>query len=296
MMALLLALTLQANTVPPGGTIVADVSDNTFVNAWVGLYPVGADDYHYLQWRYLNGTQAAPGSVISGATVQFPAPTLGTYEVRLYAPHRAATASVTIASHAPVPGGRIVFNGDSISALSYIPAPQNWTSIVGAALGFGEVVNLATPGKYAIGVLDETPQMGGTVCVVMIGANDMAAAVSQNIAAETARAAYLSTMRAVIANLKTTCTKVAIVSQALTLQPREVLRYGAWVDGLRMLSVELGASFLDLYRHMADLSGVSSTATVDSWYAVPGVDLYHLSPAGHALVAGFVLRSGTLTP
>jgi len=294
------AQSLMATTpVAARSTITVSVSNATGPTNWVGFYAAGADDGYYLQWQYLNGQQTPPATPVINTTLQFIAPdTPGHYEIRLFTPLRAETApvSVGISDDPPNDGSRIVFNGDSISAPSGVTGSQNWTAIVATQLGFQTTVNLATNGKYAVGVLNEAPLMSGALCVVMIGANDMAASVTYNVPADTARAEYLATMRQVIAALRSSCVKVAVLSQALTMHPREVLRYGAWVDGLRMLCVEFGATFLDLYRYMADLSAIKSASVVDSWYLSPGADLYHLSPAGHAMIADFVVRSGKLTP
>lgn len=290
-------LTVDVPNVPINGAIVVRVTEAIGPGNWVGLYVPGAADGYYLTWQYLNGQQWAPAAPVQNAVLSFTAPAaMGSYEVRLYTPLRAATVPITVGGGGVVNQGRVVFNGDSITAVSYMPNPQNWAAIVGTRLGYQTIVNLATAGKYAAGVLDEVGGMSGSLCVVMIGANDMAAAVEHDTHAEDAKAAYLYRMRMIVAALKASCAKVAILSPALTLMPREVMRYGAWTSGLRALCAEFGVTFLDLWRYMVDRSAVSTSAVVNSWYAVPGVDFYHLSAAGHSLIADFVVQSGQLTP
>ena len=53
-----------------GATVSVQVTNGP-ANAtdWIGLFPVGAPDTSYLDWRYLNGTMAPPASGLSSATL-----------------------------------------------------------------------------------------------------------------------------------------------------------------------------------------------------------------------------------
>jgi hypothetical protein len=80
-------LSAGAASVPPGGSIVV-----TFANApgnrtdWIGLYLAGTGDAAYRDWKYLNGTRAAPASAVIAGSVTFTMPpSAGTYEFRLFA-------------------------------------------------------------------------------------------------------------------------------------------------------------------------------------------------------------------
>lgn len=287
-------LTVQPTAVTPGGSITVSFTGPTMAHNWVGLYPVGADHYGYLQWRYLNGLQTQPAAPVSNPVVVLTAPTtLGNYEVRLFTGPAIYTAALTVrAATTPVVGAAAVFNGDSITAPSNITGMNNWTAIVAARLGYTSFVNMAGNDKYAADVLNEVPSMSGQLCVVMIGTNDMVGSTLSDVPADAARAAYLSVMRNIVVGLKPRCAKVAIMSPPLSMSARETLRYPAVVDGLRQICVELGVTFLNLFQHMADLSAVSSEAVVSSWYS----DWRHLTAAGHGVVADFVVQSGKLTP
>jgi hypothetical protein len=80
------SITPSATTVAPGATVTATVANgpgNT--RDWVGLLATGAPAANYLQWQYLNGTQTAPPSGLSGGTPTFTMPlTPGTYELRFF--------------------------------------------------------------------------------------------------------------------------------------------------------------------------------------------------------------------
>jgi Putative Ig domain len=52
---------------------------------WVAMYQTGAANNQYLQWKYLNGQQTAPGTGLNAAVLNFTAPsTIGTYELRFF--------------------------------------------------------------------------------------------------------------------------------------------------------------------------------------------------------------------
>ena len=55
------------------GTVVSVAMSDGPANAtdWIGLYATGAADGTYLDWRYLNGTTAAPAVAQANATVTF---------------------------------------------------------------------------------------------------------------------------------------------------------------------------------------------------------------------------------
>lgn len=68
----------------------------------IGLYQVGANDYSWVDWRFLNGTQVRPDAGHNNATVSFPLPiTPGDYEFRVFANQsfqRAAVSSTITAT------------------------------------------------------------------------------------------------------------------------------------------------------------------------------------------------------
>jgi hypothetical protein len=81
------AVTMNTPSVTPGGTISVTVAGGPAnTNDWVTLDASGAADTAYLDWIYLNGTKTRPVTGLSGATLQFTAPTTpGTYNVRFFA-------------------------------------------------------------------------------------------------------------------------------------------------------------------------------------------------------------------
>lgn len=266
---------------------------------WVTLTPSISPDGSYLDWFYLNGSKAQPVGGTTTATVTFPAPAAGTYNVRLFANNslaiKLATSPVITVSGSgnTVPATEtIMFNGDSITAPYNITGAQNWTAIVATQLGYTSSMNIAGNDKYASDVLAEAASMSGQVCMVMIGTNDMVGAALSGVSAEVSLVGYLATMRQIVIALKTRCARVAILTPPLSLSTREALRYPAVADGLRMICVEEGVTFLNLFQHMADLSAIKPDDVVNSWYS----DWRHLTASGHAVIADFVVRSVKLTP
>ena len=100
-------VTLNTATVTPGSAIGFTVSSGPAnPTDWVGLYASAAADTGYIDWVYLNGSQTAPGTGVSTATLQFTAPaTLGTYTVRLFSndgyTKLATSGPVTVQSSLP---------------------------------------------------------------------------------------------------------------------------------------------------------------------------------------------------
>jgi hypothetical protein len=102
------AVTIQAASVNPGGTVVFAVSDGPGnAGDWLGFYAAGADDRgNYLQWQYLNGSQSLPAAGLTSATLQFAAPqTPGTYNIRWFAnggyTGLATSATITVGTPSP---------------------------------------------------------------------------------------------------------------------------------------------------------------------------------------------------
>jgi lysophospholipase L1-like esterase len=291
------SMTLPASAFAPGSVISVTVTGNTADLGFVGLYRPGDHDLNHLQWKYMNNQQAAPGVVIASNVLTFTAPaSAGSYEFRVFAPYRGQVLGFTVGESGgppppPPPTGRIAFNGDSITAPSNVTGSSNWAVRVASGLGFTSMVNLAANSKYASTVRDEAGQMAGAaVCVILIGTNDMAGALNSLVPATMARDAYLWTMRQVINAHTPVCGKVVIVSPPLSFQPLEVLRYEKTIPLLRELCAELDVTFVDLWHYMADLSAVQGPA-VYAWWNHPFVDPYHLSAAGHAVIAEAVLRA-----
>jgi pimeloyl-ACP methyl ester carboxylesterase len=74
-------------SVTSGETLPVTVTNGPgHTHDWIGLYSTTkADNEGYVLWRFLNESQTAPGSGLSSAIVQIPAPTVpGTYDVRLF--------------------------------------------------------------------------------------------------------------------------------------------------------------------------------------------------------------------
>jgi lysophospholipase L1-like esterase len=264
---------------------------------WVSLTPSIAPDGSYVDWFYLNGSKSAPSSGTTTAQVTFPVPTAGTYTVRMFANNTlavklATSPIITVGGSTPPITETIMFNGDSITAPYNITGAQNWTAIVASALGYTSVTNIAGNSKYAVDVLNEVTSMSGQVCMVMIGTNDMVGGVLSNVSADESRSAYLSVMRQLVTALTTRCARVVILTPPLSLSTREALRYPAWADGLRLICVEQGATFLNLFQHMADLSAIKSDSEVNGWYS----DWRHLTVAGHAVIGEFVSQSLKVQP
>ena len=106
-------LTASTTSVAVGCTVTA-----TLVNGpggrtdWIAVYPEGSSTY--VDWKYLNGTQTAPATGMTGAVIPFTMPmTPGNYILRFY------TGSTLIASSAVV----TVSNGSSIVVDSTNIAP-----------------------------------------------------------------------------------------------------------------------------------------------------------------------------
>src|SRR5256885_16585552 len=67
----------------PAGSVATVAINNGPGNAtdWIALYPIGAADTAYLDWKYLNGSTASPASGLTSTMISFPMPvTAGDYE------------------------------------------------------------------------------------------------------------------------------------------------------------------------------------------------------------------------
>ncbi|HJU43444.1 MAG TPA: S8 family serine peptidase [Vicinamibacterales bacterium] len=80
------SITVASTTVAPGAQIAFTVSGGPANrNDWVGLYNASAPDNTFVQWMYLSGSKTPPASGLSGASLQFTAPTTpGNYNIRFF--------------------------------------------------------------------------------------------------------------------------------------------------------------------------------------------------------------------
>jgi lysophospholipase L1-like esterase len=211
---------------------------------------------------------------------------------------------------------KLLVHGDSNVVANYVPG-GNWPQAVADALGFSTLVNRAQAGWYAQSVandLQATIAEAADLNLVMVGCNNQANAVQAGVDQPLASslATFLTAMGTIIDSLQPT----AILSPAftfatrpVTIDPltyvgassgaREVVRYQAWIPALAALCASKDCPFIDVYTHMATLSHTLTAAQFEAFYHVPALDGYHLSAAGHALVAAYVVQrinAVTVTP
>ncbi len=148
--------TLSVNGVTPPAPVTATAGSVAAVTVagapgnstdWIGLYPAGASETAYLQWRYLNGALTPPATGTSDASLSFLMPTApGDYEFRLYAHNSyerlASSSIVTVpasSAHVAVngvdaPGAVTVSAGTPLTvALTNGPAnPSDWVGLFAA--------------------------------------------------------------------------------------------------------------------------------------------------------------------
>ncbi len=134
-------LTFSPASASPGQTISVTVSGapDPSTTDWVAIYPAGdPDDHHYLDWRYLNNLQTAPGTVLSSATITFTAPAAGgNYNFRFFTnnTYNRLTTSSTLSVCANPPAGLVSWwsadntvsdleglsNPSSVSGVTFVP-------------------------------------------------------------------------------------------------------------------------------------------------------------------------------
>lgn len=261
---------------------------------FVTISPTSAHDSAYLDWFYLNGTKIQPATGVSSAVVTFVAPGIGTYNIRLYTDNRIANKLATSApfaissAPAPAPLPVLLVHGDSNTGNDYVSGAQNWAAQVAVALGLA-LDNMAISGLYSDGVMADLPTMQAkraALCMVMIGTNDVAAAVLYG----TTLAGYVSRMRVIVDGLRSTCGKTVILTPPFSLHPLEVSRLEAVTVALREIAAAVDVKLIDVWGHMRSLAAVQAAPQFESYYLQPAADRYHLSPAGHAMLAAYVLQ------
>jgi hypothetical protein len=156
------AAVLVNGTAPPTSVTVASgsLAELTVTGApgnatdWLGLYPAGAPDTAYVDWRYLNGMTTPPAVAVTDGTVPWVMPvTPATYEFRLFAHNtyqRVATSSpVTV----PVSSALVAVNG--------VVSPQATTAGAGTVLTITIANGPANPadwvGLFVAGAPDSSP-------------------------------------------------------------------------------------------------------------------------------------------
>src|SRR5947208_1512898 len=81
------SLVVTPTTVAPSGTVSATVANGPGnLMDWLALYPAGAANGAYVDWKFLNCTRTTPTALITAATVPFTMPTTpGTYTLKFLA-------------------------------------------------------------------------------------------------------------------------------------------------------------------------------------------------------------------
>lgn len=107
------------------------------VQDWVGLYPAGAPDNGFLDWKYLSGTRTPPPAGLADATVSFQMPaTPGGYEFRFFHANTytllGSSASVTVHPTTPTLGlGTATATPGQVIPVAVSGGPGNRTDWIG---------------------------------------------------------------------------------------------------------------------------------------------------------------------
>ena len=235
---------VSATTATVGGIVSATVSNGPGnPRDWLGVYATGGSTL--FDWRYLNGTQTAPATGVSSATVGLTMPnTTGTYVVRLYNGSLLATSAVitvgeatnptVIASTTSVtPGGAVtatVANGPGnprdwvgVSATGestyldwrYLNGTQvaPTTGLTGAAVPFTLPI---TPGTYVLRFYSGSTLLATSAVITV------ATPTNTTVTVNTTTAAPGATVTAVIANAP------GIRTDWIALHPEGASTYLTW--------------------------------------------------------------------
>src|SRR5438105_44271 len=102
------SLVVTPATVGPGGTVTATAGGGPGNPMdWLALYPAGAANGAYVDWKFLNGTRVAPSVGLTAATVPFTMPTTpGTYTLKFLANNTytlLASATITVTADTTPP-------------------------------------------------------------------------------------------------------------------------------------------------------------------------------------------------
>jgi hypothetical protein len=135
------------------GTAIAAAIDGGPGGAtdWIALYPAGAADGAYLDWRYLNGTTTPPASGVTTATIAFVAPlTPGSYELRLFANNGYARLATSGVVSVTASSAQLAVNG--VAAPAPTTATAGGTITVAVSGGPGNPTDWV--GFYLVGGAD----------------------------------------------------------------------------------------------------------------------------------------------
>lgn len=185
----------------------------------------------------------------------------------------------------------LLVHGDSNTVANYTGDGGDWSRRVADARGFSTLTNLAVRGIYSAAVRDGVPDMIAAhpdLAIIAIGTNDCAGGVDNNLPHAAVLATYLANMTAVIEGLQAASIPCLILSPPFSLRVRAAARLPDFAHTLGRLCAEHRVPFVDLVSYMA----AQPDAALAAWF-YPG-DPYHLSHAGHDLVADTIARLGSV--
>jgi len=154
-------ITVTPTAVAPSGSVTVSVANGPGnLMDWIALYPQGAADSAYIDWRFLNGLKTVPASGLTSATVTFPMPAAaGTYTFKFFANN----AFTLLAVSGPVTVGSADVTPPSVS----ITAPTAGATVSGT-------VTIAATASDNVGVAGVQFKLDGAT----LGAEDVAAPYS----------------------------------------------------------------------------------------------------------------------
>ena len=141
-----------AVSVTAGSNLAVVVSDGPgSTTDWIALYPAGAADGGYLDWRYLSGATTPPATGLSNASLTFATPvTPGTYELRLFASNGYTRLATSTAVTVTASSAALTVNGVALPAAASAPAG----TIASVALTGGPGNAADWIGLFAVGGAD----------------------------------------------------------------------------------------------------------------------------------------------
>ena len=184
----------------------------------------------------------------------------------------------------------ILFDGDS-NVANYVGVPKTYADLIGEGLNHS-VLNVATPGYYASGVLVRMPSNAAqnpNHIFVNVGTNDAASSAQNGTSVDILVPEYKNTMNQIISASESI--PITIMSPCRSLSPATNSRLVCMTNMLRDLCRSRNVNFFDVFGlmdHQASL--LSEAAFRSAWMHPASADLYHIV-GGHALIASAFLKT-----
>lgn len=204
-----------------------------------------------------------------------------------------AAVAILISMTFPACAGRLLVTGASNATADYVQGAEHFGEIIKSDMGFEDYTNTAVSGTTMAAILADIDarilDQNADLVILLLPANEMASSIPNNVPVETLVDQIVAPLESVIDAVQASGAEMVVLSPPLARAYREVPRWTPVLQAIKKLCFEKGIHYVPFYERMVYVSD-NEPAGFEALLN-PEPNIYHLSAAGHALVAQTFLET-----